>query len=200
MPQFKGVPAWTHDAATDQSYLHLFLAEQPDLNWANPTSRPRCTTTLRHWLDRGVDGFRADVVHLIGKGDRRRRPARHLVTIPLLAIDRPFGHELLRRIRSLLDSYDARADDGRRGLPAARGRRRRISATSTVAPPSCTCRSTSGPLHTPVGRRPRCTTRCRRWRPTSPSPDWPTFVLSNHDQPRHATRLRFRGPQPARRR
>ncbi len=73
---FKQVPAWTHDDATDQSYLHLFLAEQPDLNWANPDVEAAMHDTLRYWLDRGVDGFRADVVNLIGKGTDVRRPPR----------------------------------------------------------------------------------------------------------------------------
>ena len=100
---FNQVPAWTHDDATDQSYLHLFLAEQPDLNWANPDVESAMHDTLRYWLDRGVDGFRADVVNLIGKGTDVDDLPDPLWKSPLLAIDRPFGHELLRRIRRLLD-------------------------------------------------------------------------------------------------
>jgi glycosidase len=50
-----------------QYYLHLFLPQQPDLNWANPEVEAAMHDVLRFWLDRGVDGFRADVVHLIGK-------------------------------------------------------------------------------------------------------------------------------------
>ena len=81
-------PAWTHDDATDQSYLHLFLAEQPDLNWANPEVEAAMHDTLRYWLDRGVDGFRADVVNLIGKGTDVARPPRSGVAVPA-AGDRP---------------------------------------------------------------------------------------------------------------
>lgn len=62
-----GGPAWSWDDATEQWYLHLFLAEQPDLNWANPDVRHAMCDVLRFWMDRGVDGFRADVVHCIGK-------------------------------------------------------------------------------------------------------------------------------------
>src|SRR4051812_11329354 len=62
-----GGKAWTWDERTEQWYLHLFLPQQPDLNWANPDVERAMHDVLRFWLDRGVDGFRADVVHLIGK-------------------------------------------------------------------------------------------------------------------------------------
>ena len=61
-----GAPAWTLDAATGQHYLHLFLPEQPDLNWANPAVEEAMHAVLRFWLDRGIDGFRVDVVHALG--------------------------------------------------------------------------------------------------------------------------------------
>ena len=70
-----GGPAWTFDEATGQWYLHLFLAEQPDLNWANPEVVEAMHGVLRFWLDRGVDGFRADVVHLDRQGRGAPRPA-----------------------------------------------------------------------------------------------------------------------------
>mgnify|MGYP001823299009 CR=1 FL=1 len=105
MATFKGVPAWTHDDTTDQSYLHLFLAEQPDLNWANPEVEAAMHDTLRFWLDRGVDGFRADVVHLIGKGDDVPDLPEQQAHAVVLNVDRPLGHELLHRVRTLLDSY-----------------------------------------------------------------------------------------------
>ncbi len=59
--------AWTWDEATGQHYLHLFLPEQPDLNWANPKVVDAMNGVLRFWLDRGVDGFRIDVAHGLGK-------------------------------------------------------------------------------------------------------------------------------------
>ena len=55
-------PAWTYDETSGEWYLHCFLAEQPDLNWANPAVRAAMAETLRFWLDRGVDGFRMDVI------------------------------------------------------------------------------------------------------------------------------------------
>ncbi|KQR22339.1 alpha-amylase [Agreia sp. Leaf335] len=60
-------PAWTLDAATGQYYLHLFAAKQPDLNWQNPEVRAAVFAMMNRWLDRGVDGFRMDVINFIAK-------------------------------------------------------------------------------------------------------------------------------------
>lgn len=62
-----GGPAWTLDDATGQYYLHLFAPEQPDLNWNNPDLRSEIYAMMNWWLDRGVAGFRLDVINLIGK-------------------------------------------------------------------------------------------------------------------------------------
>jgi alpha-glucosidase len=97
------VPVWTLDEATGQYYLHLFLPEQPDLDWSNPDVEAAMHDTLRHWLDRGVDGFRADVVHLIGKDPAL--PDLATAGTPIITNDQPSTHEHLRRIRALLDSY-----------------------------------------------------------------------------------------------
>ncbi len=59
--------AWELDAASDAYYLHLFSPKQPDLNWENPRMRRAVYAMMRWWLDRGVDGFRMDVVNLISK-------------------------------------------------------------------------------------------------------------------------------------
>ena len=68
-----GEPAWSWDEATQAWFLHLFAPEQPDLNWDHPDVRPAMLDTLRFWLDRGVDGFRMDVIHADRQG---RRPPR----------------------------------------------------------------------------------------------------------------------------
>ena len=60
-------PAWTYDERTDEYYLHLFAPEQPDLNWENPEVRQAVYAMMRWWLDRGVDGFRMDVVNHLSK-------------------------------------------------------------------------------------------------------------------------------------
>ena len=62
-----GGPAWTLDPASGQYYLHQFAPEQPDLNWENPKLRAEVYAMMNWWLDRGVAGFRMDVIDLIGK-------------------------------------------------------------------------------------------------------------------------------------
>ena len=185
MSQFKGVPAWTHDAATDQSYLHVFLAEQPDLNWANPEVEAAMLDTLRYWLDRGVDGFRSDVVNLIGKGTDIEDLPEHLVTMPLLATDRPFGHELLRRIRSLLDSYDH--DPMMVGEVYLLRDGESASYVGTPDAPELHLSFDFRPLHTPWDAA-RMQRALEKMETDFAEPRWPTFVLSNHDQPRHRSR------------
>ncbi len=61
-PAVFGGPAWEFDEQTGQYYLHSFLVEQPDLNWRNPEVEDAMLSTLDFWLDRGVDGFRMDVI------------------------------------------------------------------------------------------------------------------------------------------
>ncbi|MEV0287634.1 alpha-glucosidase [Kribbella sp. NPDC050820] len=63
-------PAWDLDPATGEYYLHLFSPKQPDLNWDNPEVRAAVYAMMRWWLDRGVDGFRMDVINLISKDPR----------------------------------------------------------------------------------------------------------------------------------
>lgn len=60
-------PVWDYDEATGEYFLHLFSAKQPDLNWENPEVRQAVYAMMRFWLDRGVDGFRMDVINLISK-------------------------------------------------------------------------------------------------------------------------------------
>ncbi len=70
-----GGPAWTFDELTGQYYLHLFLPEQPDLNWANPAIGDAWDEIIQFWLDRGVDGFRIDVTQGMAKdADLRSNP------------------------------------------------------------------------------------------------------------------------------
>jgi oligo-1,6-glucosidase len=59
--------AWEYDAQRGEHYLHLFSRKQPDLNWENPEVRRAIHEMMRWWLDRGVDGFRMDVINLISK-------------------------------------------------------------------------------------------------------------------------------------
>ncbi len=64
---FFGGSAWEYDEASGEYYLHLFTRKQPDLNWENPKVREEIYNAMRFWLDKGVDGFRMDVIPLISK-------------------------------------------------------------------------------------------------------------------------------------
>ncbi len=98
-------PAWTYDEASGQYYLHSFLPEQPELNWDNPEVRAAMADTLRFWLDRGVDGFRIDVVFklakdpALGENEPDRRHDQDW---------QPTIHERLRELRRVADEYDDR--------------------------------------------------------------------------------------------
>ena len=59
--------AWSYDKTTDQWYLHLFSEKQPDLNWENENMRAEVYAMINRWLDKGVDGFRMDVISLLAK-------------------------------------------------------------------------------------------------------------------------------------
>lgn len=64
---FFGGDAWDYDEQTEEYYLHLFTKKQPDLNWENPKVRQEVYKIIRYWLDKGVDGFRMDVIPFISK-------------------------------------------------------------------------------------------------------------------------------------
>ena len=59
--------AWEYDPATDQYFMHLFSKRQPDLNWANPKVRDEIFDMMTWWCEKGIDGFRMDVIGMIGK-------------------------------------------------------------------------------------------------------------------------------------
>ncbi len=67
---FFGGPAWEYDEWTDQYYLHLFSKKQPDLNWENEKVRKDLYDMMNWWLEKGIDGFRLDVINLISKDQR----------------------------------------------------------------------------------------------------------------------------------
>jgi oligo-1,6-glucosidase len=62
-----GGSAWEYDSATDMYYLHLFSKKQPDINWENPVLRNNIYDMMKWWLDKGIDGFRMDVINMISK-------------------------------------------------------------------------------------------------------------------------------------
>jgi glycosidase len=200
-----GGPAWTHDEATDQWYLHSFLAEQPDLNWRNPEVAAAMFDTVRFWLDRGVDGFRIDVAHYVMKDP-------DLADNPMapdpdgLAHFKPMGpfnawqhvhdrghpdvHHVYRDFRAILDKYD--------------GDRFSVGEIHIFDWDEwATYYGDNDELHMPYN----FSLVWAGWSPTAirarveeleavvPADGWPNQVLGNHDEQRLATRY---GPENAR--
>ncbi len=103
---FLNAPAWTFDENTEQCYLHLFLKEQPDLNWNNPEVVEEMDKVLRFYLDRGVDGFRIDVVHCVGKDDLDDTKEMWSWAPRVVVHESKKSHELINHWRQLISSYD----------------------------------------------------------------------------------------------
>jgi len=184
LAQFLDRPAWTLDEATGQYYLHLFLDRQPDLDWSNPDVEAAMHETLRHWMERGVDGFRADVVHLIGKGRELRDLPEELRGMTVVAIDEPFTHELLRRIRSVLDASPQQAMMVGEVYLLQPGQVVRYLGAGDELQLAFDFRTVHVPWSADALRRVIAANQAE-----FAEPAWPTFVLSNHDQPRHRTRF-----------
>lgn len=180
-----GTSAWTLDPTSGQMYLHSFLREQPDLNWENPAVREAMLDVLRFWLDRGVDGFRADVVHNIGKDPALLDVDPALAAVPHCVLnDDPRTHDYLREIRRLLDSYPGDRmmvgevfllDSARVAHYTGDGDELHMSFNFP-------------PLYAPWRAEAWLDQIDRAYASLEPRGAWPTWVLSNHDQPRHRTR------------
>jgi alpha-glucosidase len=122
-----GGSSWEWDETTGQYYLHAFLKAQPDLNWRKPEVREAMMAVLRFWFDRGVDGFRIDVLWHIIKAetlpdnpinvhwtpDRTQRDR----LIQLHSTDQPEAHAISAEFRALADSYGERVLIGEIFLP-----------------------------------------------------------------------------------
>jgi alpha-glucosidase len=179
-----GGPAWTWHEPTGQWYLHFFLASQPDVNWANPDLADAMRDTLRFWLDRGVDGFRLDVPHCMGK-DRTfaDNPQEHAHLRRSILNDCDETHDILRSIRKVLDEYPERMTVGEVNLltigqlPAYVGTGDELHLVFNFPP-------TRSPWDTSDWHGHVAATEAL----FSPSGAWPTWFLSNHDYPRHRTR------------
>ena len=105
-----GGSAWTQDEATGQYYLHLFAPQQPDLNWENPAVRDAVFEMMDFWFQKGIDGFRMDVISLISKGgfaDGPLRPDGLYGDPSPQCANGPRVHEYLREMnRRVLSRYD----------------------------------------------------------------------------------------------
>ncbi|MPZ27046.1 MAG: hypothetical protein GEV12_11685 [Micromonosporaceae bacterium] len=178
-----GGPAWTR--VDSQSYLHLFAPEQPDLNWQHPQVRAEFASILRFWLDRGVDGIRIDVADAlvkppglpdVGSDPTLRNSTRYW--------DQDGVHDIYRQWRAILDSYTPE---------------RIAVAEAWVPPPERLARYVRpdelhqafnfrflGTLWSAAGYREAIETTLAAMAAVGAPATW---VLSNHDVVRHASRL-----------
>ncbi|MDB2151015.1 alpha-glucosidase [Clostridium butyricum] len=93
-------PAWQYDEETHMYYLHLFSKKQPDLNWENPKLRNEIYSMMKWWLDKGVDGFRMDVINFISKD--QNFPNGENGDFGPYAMNGPRIHEFLKEIREVV--------------------------------------------------------------------------------------------------
>jgi alpha-glucosidase len=194
-----GRNAWEFDAATGQYYYHAFLAEQPDLNWRNPEVRKAMYDALRFWLDRGVDGFRVDVLWHLAKDPQFRDdpinphfgpddpPYRRL--IPEFSADQPGILDIAAEMRQVLEEYPGdRPLIGELYLPLKRLVEYYGPNLEAVHLPF------NFSLLWAAWTRTKWTTAAlshliSEYDGALPHGAWPNWVLGNHDQPRVATRL-----------
>jgi alpha-glucosidase len=198
-----GGSAWEFDKKTGQYYYHAFLPEQPDLNWRNPEVVEAMLGVLRFWLERGVDGFRVDVLwHLIKDEGFADNPANpewregmdpYHAVVPLYSADRPEVHGIVRRMRALLDRYGSRVLIGEIYLPLER------LVQYYGADPNGELSGAHLPfnfqlLFVPWEAR-ALANLIAEYERMLPAGAWPNWVLGNHDRPRIASRV---GPAQAR--
>ena len=197
---YAGQSAWCWDERTGQYYYRFFLDAQPDLNWRNPEVQSAMLDTLRFWLERGVDGFRIDVLSLLVEDDQLRdnpvNPEFREGDWPYLrqhftyTHDQPETRELARRIRKVVDEY---GDD-------------KVLLAELVVPIEALAayHGTDGDgIQVPLNfelleadwNARGIAAFVDRYLAVLPPGAWPNWVLGNHDTPRVASRL---GPAQAR--
>jgi alpha-glucosidase len=192
MSEFGG-SAWQYDAATGQYYYHAFLAQQPDLNWRNPAVRAAVHDVMRFWLDKGVDGFRVDVIwHLIKDAEFRDNPPNpdfregrppHEKVLPLYSNDQAEVHDAIAEMRHVVDEFDARVLIGEIYLPPKR----------LVAYYGRDLGGAHLPFNFALLSAPWHARQIEKiihdYEAELPKGAWPNWVLGNHDRPRVASRV-----------
>ena len=188
-----GGSAWEWDEPTKQYYYHAYLKQQPDLNWRNPNVREAIHQAMRFWLDRGVDGFRVDVIwHLIKDDQFRSNPPNpdyrpgewpYRQFLATYTTDRPEVHDIIGGMRAVVDDYEDRLLIGEIYLPVDR----LVTYYGTAA----------GGVHLPFNfqlieiawHARTVAATIASYEAALPSHGWPNWVLGNHDKPRVATRI-----------
>jgi alpha-glucosidase len=188
-----GGTAWEWDEHTGQYYMHSFLKEQPDLNWRNPEVMAAMADVMRFWLDKGVDGFRVDVMwHLIKDQQLRDNPVNpqykpHMATydqlLPVYSTDQPEVHDIVEQMRAVLDEYDDRVMIGEIYLPVNR----------LVSYYGRDSKGAQLPFNFQLIFLPWSATEIAAaidaYEGALPVDGWPNWVTGNHDQVRIASRI-----------
>ncbi|WP_420149185.1 alpha-amylase family glycosyl hydrolase [Spirosoma sp.] len=188
-----GGPAWEWDETTGQYYYHAFLKEQPDLNWRNPEVQEAMLNVMRFWLDKGVDGFRVDVMwHMIKDKSLRDNPSNpnyqpHMATydqlLPVYSTDQPEVHDIVLQMRHVLDGYDERLLIGEIYLPI-----HQLVAYYGIDGKGAHLPFNFQLLLLPWDAR-QIATAIDQYEGVLPAGGWPNWVLGNHDQPRIGSRV-----------
>ncbi|WP_076073294.1 alpha-amylase family glycosyl hydrolase [Sphingomonas montana] len=188
-----GGPTWTYDDRTGQYYEHAFLAEQPDLNWRNPDLRAAMYAAMRFWFDRGVDGFRIDVLwHMVkaaGFPDNPPNPdyrpgmgAMHRV-LQTNSTDQPEVHAIAAEMRAVADEDSDRVLIGEIYLPVPD----LMAYYGTPERPEVQL-PFNFQLIDVVWDAPTLHRIIAEYEAALPPGAWPNWVLGNHDRPRVATK------------
>jgi alpha-glucosidase len=188
-----GGPAWKWDETTGQFYYHAFLKEQPDLNWRNPDVQEAMLNVMRYWLDKGVDGFRVDVMwHMIKDNQFRDNPInpdyqQHMATyeqlLPVYSTDQPEVHDIVMRMRKVLDEYPERMMIGEIYLPI-----HKLVAYYGVDSSGAHLPFNFMMISIPWDAR-HIAAAIDEYEGALPDNGWPNWVLGNHDQPRITSRV-----------
>jgi alpha-glucosidase len=195
-----GGSAWQWYEGRQQYYYHAFLPEQPDLNLRNPDVRQAIYAVMRFWLDKGVDGFRIDVMwHMVKDAQLRNNPPnpdyREGVDspydrfLPVYSTDQPEVHDVVKEMRSVINEYEHRIMIGEIYLPIDALMNYYGDANSEAHLPF-----NFQLIHSPwdAGHIRRIVDT---YEASLPPGAWPNWVIGNHDQHRIATRI---GPLQAR--
>jgi alpha-glucosidase len=181
-----GGSAWTYEPMRGQFYHHTFLAEQPELDWRAPGVEAAQFEMVKGWLARGVDGFRLDTFNIFLKHpDMPSNPLSEGTSAwtrqdHQYDIDQPDQPALIARFRAILDQAPGRMSVGEMFVGSTEGAAALTSPRHLVFDWELLTRPWSAEaFQAAIARRERAFGPER----------WPTIVLSNHDQPRHASRL-----------
>lgn len=181
-----GGPAWTWDPGRGQFFHHTFLAQQPELDWRDPGVEAAQFGMVRGWLARGVDGFRLDTFNVFLKDSAmpsnplKRGTSAWTRQIHRYDIDQPDLADLIGRFRTVVDVEPGRMTVGELFVGTTEGAAALTADRHLVFDWDLLTRPWSADaFRAALGRRERAFGPHR----------WPTAVLSNHDQPRHASRL-----------